>query len=174
MSINRDAIYEEVDAHITEKFGVGFKTSGQCCLYWMMLGINYILANTGLRAIPQAGSVSWPIVAPELDDGVCATHFSMMWNTPREEAIGIGAAEVSESAVALPEMHCWIAIPETGEIVDFSTLYLPRIAEKCGFQWRAPLPPRYLWTKARKLPERVFYEPNLSATKLAIQLGLTC
>ena len=174
MSINRDAIYEEVDVAITGIYGPDFKTSGQCCLYWMMAGIAAIRRHTGLLAIPQAGSVSWPIVTPELDDGVCATHFSMMWNTPKEDAVGIGMAEVSESAVALPEMHCWIAIPETGEIVDFSTLYLPRIAEKCGFKWRAQLPPRYLWTKARRLPERVFYEPNAAATRLAIQLGLAC
>jgi len=174
MNISRDALYEEVDNYITLRYGEDFKTSGQCCLYWMMVGIRTIRCNTGLKAIPQAGSVSWPIVTPELDDGVCATHFSMMWNTPREEAIFVGAARVPETSVALPEMHCWIGIPETNEIVDFSTLYLPRIADKCGFPWRAPLPPRYLWTRTRRLPRDVFYEPNAQATQLAIRLGLSC
>lgn len=168
--LNRDSIFDKTRELIADWQGPDFLSSGQGCLYWMAVGIAVIVRQTNLNPIPQAGSVSWPIITPEMDDGKVATHFSMLWDTPDAEAIGKGMASVSIGGIALPEMHCWIGIPTTNDLVDFSAGHIPVIAKKCGFEWRAPVPPKYIWSKPSKLPDRVYYEPNRDATILASQL----
>jgi hypothetical protein len=64
----------------------------------------------------------------------------------------------------LPEMHCWVGILDTQEIVDFSTRHLVAAAlDRCLF-WTAAEPPRYLWCKANALPDWVVYTPNREAS----------
>ena len=131
------------------------------CLQRATVG-SMLLAQRGVRAIIQAGSASWPCIDLALDDGKMDTHFSYQW------AIGqnIDPATVEDQ---LPEMHCWLAIPKTRELVDFSMGEQPRLAAlTAGLTWTGPLPPEYLWTDS--LPEGVYYEPNAEAIRLAVAL----
>ena len=128
------------------------------CLYWAQVGC-VELWKRGVRALPQAGSMSWPILMPgdPEDDGVRPTHLSYEWGeggVDSQLAIGMGA---------LPEVHVWIGIPGTGEIVDFSTRWLRLAAERLGLEWRTPEPPNYVWCRGEDLPAGVVYQPKLDA-----------
>ena len=106
-----------------------------------------VLHEQGLRAVLQAGSLQWPLVRPEDDDGVSSTHFAYMWSptTPQSNlAVAMGN---------LPEMHCWVGLLDTQEIVDFSVRHLKEAARHHGLKWTAADPPQYLWT--RELPDWV-------------------
>ena len=136
----------------------------KACLYWAR-AVEHVLTSMGHRAIIQAGTMHWPIVRPEDDDGVSATHFSYMWEPD---------SPVSQRAVALgflPEMHVWCALPDRQEIIDPTTQFLPQqTLETAGLAWREAEPPEYLWCSCDALPDRVGYIPNLSATGLALSI----
>jgi hypothetical protein len=68
---------------------------------------------------------------------------------------------------ALPEIHVWVGLLDTNEIVDFSTGHLREIAEECGLTWATPDPPDYVWAGADTMPEGVVYTPNMDATLYA-------
>jgi hypothetical protein len=115
--------------------------------------------SLGIKAWIQAGSISWPMIAKEEDDGVCSTHFSYMWE-------GFTPHNVNRLACRLlPEMHVWVALPDERQVVDFSTGELPEQAKRAGFVWTGPKPPDYLWDT--HIPEGVRYAPDLDATRLA-------
>ena len=71
--------------------------------------------GTATRPSIQAGSLQWPRIKPEDDDGVMNTHFAYMW-TP-------GAYDSAMSVLMgnLPEMHVWVGIVDRQEVVDFTT-----------------------------------------------------
>ena len=120
-----------------------------------------VINEYGIRALIQGGTMCWPRVTPEQDDGVSSTHFSYVWEPDSKTsrfALAFGA---------LPEIHVWVGIPETNEIVDLTTGKFP---EACpvllGEPWLGPRPPDYLWQKG--CPERVVYEANQEATLYAL------
>ncbi len=126
------------------------------CLYWAAFGVTEI-RSWGRPAIIQAGTASWPRIRPEEDDGVMATHFSYVW-TP--------GSRPDHAAGKLPEMHVWIALPDTLEVVDFTTSLWPDQCRKVtGMEWTAPDPPPWIWTK--RLPPGVVYTPDHDAIALA-------
>ncbi len=59
----------------------------------------------------------------------------------------------------LPEIHVWVGLPDSKEIVDFSTKYFPQHAAAEGLEWRTAPPPDFLWCG----PADVVYTPNLDA-----------
>lgn len=136
--------------------------AGGACLWWAYFGIKAIKSvNPSVRAIVQAGSASFRRVPVELDDGVSSTHFSYVYTPgarpPRPEC--------------LPEMHVWIALPDMGEIVDFSTGRLAELCEKtCGDKWLSPPPPDYVWANANSTPDGFVYIPNIYAISLVVEL----
>jgi hypothetical protein len=68
----------------------------------------------------------------------------------------------------MPEMHVWVGIPSTGEVVDLTTCYLVKQAHmRAGINWTADLPPDYLWSN--QPPMGVVYRPNRDATLLAMR-----
>ena len=70
---------------------------------------------------------------------------------------------------SLPEMHVWLACPESGEVIDFTTGTLPQAClSTIGEPWLAPTPPEYLWTFGTRLPAGVRYVPDRDAIDLAI------
>jgi len=85
------------------------------------------VSRRGVRAVLQAGSASWLFKAAERDDGVGPTHYSYVFEAnSRMTALRLGQG-------MLPELHCWAAIPQTGEIIDLTTRHLP------GFsRWLCP------------------------------------
>jgi hypothetical protein len=119
------------------------------------------LRRHGYQAVIQAGSLQWPRIRPEDDDGVMNTHFAYMW-TPRDVASAVSVAMGN-----LPEMHCWVGIVDKQEVVDFTTRYLKSAAATLGMGWTAADPPQYLWCAASQMPEWMVYRPNREATLYA-------
>lgn len=147
------------------------------CLEFAWHGYRIIKAWPGApRTIIQAGSASWPRLS--VDDGVSPTHFSYEWSP---QAVGTrlfaaGLIPVVPRAdghlqASLPEMHVWLASPESGEIIDFTTGLWPQAClDTIGEPWLAPPPPEYLWTFGSRLAAGVRYVPDRSAIDLLIAI----
>lgn len=131
------------------------------CLFWAYETYK-ILKICGLNALIQAGSASWPMVSKELDDGISSTHFSYKFeDTPfnlKRMAHG-----------HLPEMHVWVGIVETKEIVDLTTKFWPQQAKEIGnHEWKNKLPPDYFWSD--KHDDDVQYDVDGLATVFAMSI----
>ena len=131
------------------------------CLYWAAAIIGEAGLN-GVRLSLQAGSASFLMVPPHLDDGNIPTHFSYQWDDKNS------VVRQYQDKNLLPEMHVWAADVENKEIVDLTTCFLPELCIKAGFRWHCKEPPDFLWSNT--LPDGWVYRPNLPATKLAAQL----
>jgi len=123
-----------------------------------------VLWRHGVPAVIQAGSLQWPRVRREEDDGKIDTHFAYMWTpTAPESALSVALGN-------LPEMHVWVGILDSQEIVDFTTRHLRAAAEARGMTWTAADPPRYLWCPAADAPDWVVYRPDRDASIYACTL----
>lgn len=128
------------------------------CLYYAHQ-VASVLWQHHRRAVIQAGSLQWPRVRRDEDDGQINTHFSYMW-APRDRA-----SQISAAIGNLPEMHVWVGIVDSQEVVDFSTRHIKQAALNLNLAWTAADPPRYLW--ARSMPDWVRYHLNRDASLLA-------
>jgi hypothetical protein len=81
------------------------------CLYYAHPTIA-TLRKHGYQAVIQAGSLQWPRIRPEDDDGVMNTHFAYEWS-PHEPASAMSVALGN-----LPEMHVWVGLIDSQEITD--------------------------------------------------------
>jgi hypothetical protein len=118
------------------------------------------LKNLGLfnKVLISAGTFS--IVRLAVDDGISPTHFSYTFTPDR------AAMEAVEND-RMPEMHCWVTIPETQEVVDLTTCYLKdQCKELTGLDWKAPDPPDYVWHHIDSLPCGIEYTPSREAVAL--------
>lgn len=133
------------------------------CLYWAGLACDELWSRYRVRTILQAGTMEWPCSAT--DDGVAPTHFGYVWERD---------SLVTHSMIAqqlMPEIHVWAAIPTRNEIVDVTTCYLIRQAKhRACIEWTATAPPDFLWVRADQIPDRVIYQPDYDATRLAVQM----
>ena len=157
-------IHQQVHAAVVSRYqqwyGQEHMEKGSC-LYWTLTGMG-ILKSLGYRVLLQAGSLSWPILPPDLDDGKQPTHFSYEWSPWRPE---------SQAALILgllPEIHLWIGLPDENELVDFSTKYLPQQAAQEGLIWKTQSPPDFLWCGPSDLPEGVIYRADMEAIRFAL------
>lgn len=133
--------------------------AGGLCLH-LAIALGRELARHGIRAVLQAGSAQWRCM--DEDDGVSPTHFAYMWELSAQTK-----QRVAENK--LPELHCWIGIPSTQEIVDISTRHLVEEAERrAGIKWTAPLPPDYIWAGAKNFPQDCHYMVDMTATAIAM------
>ena len=132
---------------------------GQCLYYAHHTA--RILWRHGHKVVIQAGSLQWPRVRREEDDGKVRTHFAYEWNLddPKSRA----ALEAGQ----LPELHVWTGLVDQQVLIDFSTRHLQVAARKAGLEWTALAPPRFLWCPATALPDWVVYRPNAEATIFA-------
>ena len=134
------------------------------CLYWADTVVNQLAAR-GISAIIQAGSLMWPRIRPEQDDGVSPTHFSYVWDAHSP----LTMSRVRQRL--LPEMHVWAAIPMANEIIDLTTKFLPHQCKQIiGYDWPGDLPPDYLWATVAELPAGVIYDPSIEAIAVALLL----
>ncbi len=148
------------------------------CLEFAWWGMQRIRELPGApRVLIQAGSASWPRLAPHLDDGVSNTHFGYEFDasTPLVSLARLGvstATRIGDSLnYSLPEMHCWLGIVETQEVIDFTTGLWPEACYyRIGEPWLAERPPEYLWTLGERLPSGVRYQADHEAIELAILL----
>jgi len=133
------------------------------CLYYAHHAAS-VLHRHGYQAVIQAGSLQWPRIRKTEDDGFTNTHFAYEWS-PQEPASALSVAFGN-----LPEMHVWVGIVDTQEIVDFAVRHLKEAAAELGMSWTAPNPPRYLWCPAKQPPDWVLYRPNRDASIYACVL----
>ncbi|HXJ55424.1 MAG TPA: hypothetical protein VNU68_02055, partial [Verrucomicrobiae bacterium] len=115
--MNKENIYNETLRQYVEWYGEGHGANGSC-LYWALTG-GLVFQRHGIRSMLQAGTMLWPAFE---DDGVNITDFGYEWD-PND----VG----SKAALALgmfPEIHIWLGLPDTQEIVDFSVRHLPECA----------------------------------------------
>ena len=123
------------------------------CLQHTVVG-HLELKRRGIETVIQAGSICWPIIKPEDDDGVCNTHFSMMWEPDHPNSV------LSTQTGGMPEIHAWLGIVESQELIDFATYQLKDLAKTtAGLEWTGEDPPEYLWTEGSELPGGVRYTP---------------
>lgn len=167
----RDAIYQQTLAAVRRDQP---DLTAQC-LEFAWHGYQIIKAYAGApRTIIQAGSASWPRLA--VDDGVSPTHFSYEWNADAPVTrmflsglIPLVPRNDGHMSASLPEMHVWLAVPESEEIIDFTTgLWPAACLSTIGHEWLAPRPPEYLWTFGSRLPAGVRYVPDHDAIDLVI------
>ena len=156
----RQQVYAAVVRRYEEWYGPQHMQRGSC-LYWTLTGLG-ILNSLGFRALLQAGSMSWPILPPDQDDGHQPTHFSYEWSPWRPES------QAALQLGLLPEIHIWIGLPDQNELVDFSTKWFPQQAAQEGLVWRTEPPPDFLWCGPSELPAGVIYQPALEAIQFAL------
>jgi hypothetical protein len=149
---NRAKVIKEIERHVGR-----LEDRPGLCLYYAH-HTAAVLHKHGYQATIQAGSLQWPRIRPEDDDGVMNTHFAYEWS-PRDPASAISVAMGN-----LPEMHCWVGIVDRQEIVDFTTRHLKTAAVSLGLAWSAAEPPTHLWCPAKGLPDWVVYRPNREAS----------
>lgn len=155
----RDRVWGALRTEMFQRHGLTFGG----CLHWAVAGYRQLRAD-GFQPLLQAGTALWPYVPASLDDGTSNTHYGFEWD-PRSPA-SLRAVRAGN----LPEMHVWLALPETRTIIDFTTWEWSTRAAGGGISWHPDLlPPNYLWTQA--LPERVVYRPVPEACRLAMYLA---
>ncbi len=156
----RQSVSQEVHQRYQQWYGQEHMQRGTC-LYWALTGMGILLSH-GFRALIQAGSMSWPILPPHLDDGKQPTHFTYEWSPWREES------QAALKLGLLPEIHIWIGLPDQNELVDFSTKWLPQQAAREGLTWKTEPPPNFLWCGPSDLPAGVVYKPNMEAIRFIL------
>ena len=150
----RAKIISEIERHVSRLEN----RPGLCLHYAHHTAVT--LWKHGLQAVIQAGSLQWPRVRHEDDDGQMNTHFAYMW-TPHDPMSAMSVALGN-----LPEMHVWVGIVDRQELVDFTTRHLKRAAAPLG-PWTATDPPSYLWCPANQTPDWVVYRPDRDASLYA-------
>jgi hypothetical protein len=155
--MNKDETVAQVEAIMSSQH----PDPSALCLHWAVATRDAI-QKRGTRAIIQAGTMMWPRLRHEDDDGVVNTHFSYVWEPD---------SEITKQRIAarqLPEMHVWCAIPNPPQIIDLTTRFFRQRCERVtGMNWTAPEPPQYLWVTPDTLPQNVVYRPEVSAIRLA-------
>lgn len=133
------------------------------CLYSGYFAVRE-LRKRGLNAQIQAGSAQWPLITPEMDDGVRPTHFGYVWGE-----VPVDPFKIAQGL--LPEMHVWAAIAETGLVVDMAAGWFPAQAKAIqNFDWPGPKPPKFVWATAEQMPDWAVYQPAEDAIRLTLGL----
>lgn len=133
------------------------------CLFLAVGFMQAFYEWTGVVTLLQAGSASFKMIPDNQDDGVSPNYFSYQFS--------LAAALPYVARGKLPEMHCWVGIKETRELVDVSTEFLPDQCKKLsGMDWRTPPPPPFVWdtTAALERQRDLIYEPDVEAIKIAL------
>lgn len=163
-------LYEKTKARMAGWYSEHGTNLGQRCLYWMHCGV-VELAQAGLRPAPCCGSFHFRIAdstTANLQDGF--THLSYQWNGPNNQDRRM--AECSATATPLPEMHCWIWLPQTQEVVDFSTGELADACRSLRLPWGRKDTVDFVWGNPADLARNMdaIYIPNRDATDYAVRL----
>ncbi len=156
----RSEIISEARSLVHDHTPVG--ESGSCIFY--ADAVCRILGSHGIRAVIQAGSLCWPRVDMETDDGEMDTHFSYLWSdTATNRVKGLSGM--------MPELHVWAAIPDRQEIIDLTTCHLvAQCKTKANLDWPGRKPPNHLWCTEEELPAHVIYRPDMEAIRLTIYM----
>jgi len=155
----RQQLHEKVRKRVVGR--IGERSADSLCLYWAHYGLQ-VLKEAGIEVCLQAGSAYWPRVDnPRETPEHVMTHFGYKWEPDSN------LSRLSVRLGHLPEMHIWLGIVETQELVDFSTGTWPQACRDRIGEWETQDPPPYYWGPPGNLPEDVVYEPHAKATILA-------
>jgi hypothetical protein len=154
----RAKIIAEIERHVAR-----LEDRPGLCLYYAH-HTALVLWQHGYQAVIQAGSLQWPRVRREEDDGTMNTHFAYQW-TPQSSESALSVALGN-----LPEMHVWVGLVDRQEIVDFTTRHLKAAALAFNMAWTAAEPPAYIWCPANGTPDWVVYRPYRDASLYACTL----
>lgn len=133
------------------------------CLHWA-IAAEQAFADRGYRACINAGTANW---RANHDPEPAPTHVGHFWQNLSDMNI----YSMFLSRGILPEMHCWLALPDEGVIFDPTTAWLKDLADENGIPWTEPEPPAALWCDIDTLPEGWMYVADRRATMLAYQLA---
>lgn len=142
---------------------IGWAIEGNCLLTSISLTVA-LCEEFKVRAVLQAGSASWPRIDLAKDDGNIMTHFSYMFSDDAESMMDVLIRR------RLPELHCWVGIVDTQEIIDPTTCYLKKQCERLtSMKWTAPEPPDFIWCSptSKDWPQGVVYRPHHAAFQMA-------
>lgn len=154
-----DAVVSEVRAQVAELADEDMPVSAMC-LYHAVLAVEAIRAR-GVRAILQAGTATWKMLSPDLDDGTVENAFGYLWDPA--EAVPLARRGL------MPEMHVWAATVAPMAVVDLASCYFPAQAQRLkGIAWRAAPPPDYVWGTP---PAGCRYEPHREAVACAVAMA---
>lgn len=141
------------------------------CLSWADMTERF-LRMAGYRTCIQAGSAFYkrvpgdPALWPHDD-----SHFSYVWDG---SVSSMQVADLLLNGGHLPEMHVWVALPDSMEIIDLTTCYVASNCERLtGLKFLADPLPDYYWRTPDYLPApqtTIDMVPDLEATKLALLL----
>ena len=124
-------------------------TAGHRCLYWAHAGMA-AFARAGVRAGFMAGTAFFKCNDRRPPE---SNTFGMFWRDA-PDAVPIQTAEQKEGTIAMPEIHIWIWLIDTKEVVDFSVGELPIMAAACSIHWeRESLKVPFLWGKPTELAD---------------------
>lgn len=139
------------------------------CVYYAAVLRSVLIAEYGVpprHALIQAGSMSWPRLNADQDDGkeTTMTHFSYQFEPTSPATIN---ALVNG---AMPELHAWVACfnrdDKQWHLVDVTTKYLVQRCAEIGLDWPGDPPPDYLWRPVTDPPPRTVYRPHMAATNI--------
>lgn len=162
--IVKDSIVHEV----RERVRIDHDKQEAACLDYALQTI-IVLAEYGLNGKVQAGTVMWPRLRPEQDDGVSNTHFSYVWeNDPSVKQKLVTTLMMGK----LPEIHVWVALPETEEVLDFTTCFQREQCQKLtGMDWPGDELPDYIWGTVNEFPLGTQYIAHKEAIGFLITLA---
>lgn len=149
-----DEVYKRV-VNSTERY-VPFRAG---CLYASYFLVKELSTLTKQPVLIQAGTAFWPRVYPVDHSKVFGYLFSPDTRCALYLALG-----------QLPEMHCWVVLPETQQLIDLTTGEWPnQCLHLQGVPWEGQRPPKYYWDHWDNLPEGVEYEAHANAIKIAFK-----
>ncbi len=125
--------------------------------------------ETDFACFIQAGTMQWPRLTEEQDDGrpETASHFSYVFE-PLEALRHLMAGR-------MPEVHAWTVLVRksnhTVDLIDITTRHLVTQAKSNGWDWPGDVPPDFFWCNVKtgdrlmdNWPDRVVYKAHPDAT----------
>lgn len=146
------------------------------CLHLTAFLARKIAHNGKYRAIFQAGTAMFRRLpkTPEGDD--CELFSFMFGRRPAMQVAGVLIDDPNEfvydlesqlakmAAGVMPEVHCWLALPDCGIVLDPAAVLLPEhCANVMGLDWKMPRPKAMLTIEEIDKSDAAFYTPDVAA-----------
>ena len=142
----------------------------RACLWYAAGAASFVERVLGERVILQGGSASWRRVRAEDDDGEVTTHYSYRFEWDERALVELALGN-------LPEMHCWLAVPRTKEIIDLSVKHQQEAClQLAGMHWPGDPLPEYLWLQVDEHGDNddYVYRADRTACEIAAAAAVQC
>lgn len=160
--MQRDGVFDEVRAKVLKVINCTPDKIdlNKSCLFHAVIGCHVLSRSAevgGIRPVLQSGSAFWPRTTEEAGeaDQELNTHFGYKWEEDKYNSLIQAAIDLNITpTMEKLEVHTWIGVPATGEIIDFTTgLWPSACKELTGDDWEFTHPPEYLWGVAEALAQ---------------------